>query len=235
MLKNRIIPTLLFDSSLQCVKPIGFGRPYRKLGPMEQYIRVMEKRNVDEIILLDITARVEGREPNAAGIKALTSNLFCPVTYGGGISSLEHIRDILANGADKVAIRTHVELIGPAAEKFGSQAITAVITVNEYTNAVAQAKDYELLGAGEILLTDVYRDGTQNGYNYASIEDVSKSVKIPVIANGGCGNILHMYKAIEAGASAVASGSMFLFSEITPKNCADILHGQFHVPVRIHA
>lgn len=234
MLKKRIIPTLLYDSSLQCVKPISFGRPYRKLGPMSQYIKVMERRNVDEIILLDITATVEGRDPDVRKIKELTSGLYCPITYGGGISTLEHIRDILANGADKVAIKTNMSIIGPASQKFGSQAIVAVIDCNGYIDAVQYAKDFELMGAGEILLTDVNRDGTQNGYNLPLIWEITKAVKIPVIANGGCGNTHHMFQAIKEGASAVAAGSMFLFSDITPKKCADVLQGQYHVPVRIH-
>jgi cyclase len=234
MLKKRIIPTLLFDGSLQCVKPISFGRPYRKLGPMNQYIRVMENRNVDEIILLDITATAENREPNIPKIRELTTRLHCPITYGGGISTLEHIRDILANGADKVAIRTSMHLFGPASHKFGSQAIVAVINRNKYINAVQYAKDFEAVGAGEILLTDVNKDGTQEGYNNDLVMAVSSAVGVPVIANGGCGNIAHMAQAFQAGASAVAAGSMFLYSEITPKKCAEILQGQFRVPVRIH-
>lgn len=257
MLKKRIIPTLLFDDNLQCVKPVSFSRPYRKLGPINQYIQVMERRNVDEIILLDITATVEGREPNIERINALTTNLYCPVTYGGGISTLEHIRDILCNGADKVIIHTAAlsdpNFIQQAANRFGSQAI--VVSINSrhlYSiNWVAHNRDIragaggsfsswsyalemEKLGAGEIFITDVDKDGKCEGYNIELIGEVSKTVKIPVIANGGCQWINDMHDAIKAGASAVAAGSMFLYTETTPKMCADVLHGQFRVPVRIH-
>lgn len=239
MLKHRIIPTLLFDSAMQCVKPLRFNRPYRRLGVMQQYIKVMERRNIDELILLDITATEEKRTIDVDRIRQLTVNLYCPVTYGGNVGSLDNIQSILANGADKVAIKTNKPLIYKAARKFGSQAIVAVMDIDTecpdalLLDAIVEAKTLEQDGAGEILLTDTCKDGTMQGYNLLLIESVSQSVKIPVIANGGCGCPLDMVKAMGFGASSVAAGSMFLYTEFTPALCAKTLdyHG---IQVRLH-
>jgi len=196
----------------------------------------MERRNVDEIILLDIEASAERREPRGEKIRELTRGLFAPICYGGGISTLEHIKICLANGADKVAIWSGAKIIKEAAEKFGSQAIVGVVThPNVTAHAAVISSAMEMLGAGEILLVDRELDGTTKGYNLDTIKEVSKDISVPLIACGGCGNIAHMHAAIKSGASAVAAGSMFLYTEITPKMCADVLHGQFRVPVRIHA
>jgi len=227
VLKHRIIPTLLWDG-VQCVKPVSFERPYRKLGSMEQYIQVMERRNIDELIILDIEATAKNRPPDFDKLRAFCDNLYCPVTYGGGICTLDHIRDALSNGADKVAIRHQINIIPKAVDKFGAQAIVGVI---DYCNrpphpilpmqTIDETAIYlESLGVGEILLTDTQQDGMMEGYNLELIELVTSAVDIPVIANGGCGEPVHMLQALEAGASAVAAGSMFLYTEYTPRDCA---------------
>jgi len=190
---------------------------------MEQYIQVMERRNIDELIILDIEATPKEREPNFVKLRQFCDNLYCPVTYGGGIRTLDHIRTALSSGADKVAIRTCDDIMREAAEKFGSQAIVAVMDIDSYDGPEILgffAQMLERMGAGEILLTDVPRDGTLEGYNIELIEAVSDAVDIPVIANGGCGEPVHMLQALEAGASAVAAGSMFLYTEYTPRDCA---------------
>lgn len=227
MLKNRIIPTLLWDG-VQCVKPVSFERPYRKLGAMEQYIRVIENRNVDELIIIDIEATPKKRKPNYVRLRQFADNLYCPLTYGGGISTLDDIRDALNNGADKVAIKTNFyELCEKAANKFGSQAIVAVMDIDDDTisdeELIFICKKLEERGAGEILLTCVKKDGTLDGYNLSLISLISKNVDIPVIANGGCGRPEDMLEALYVGASAVAAGSMFLYTEHTPRSCAEDL------------
>lgn len=236
MLKHRVIPVLLTDGSGQCVKPVAFKRPYRRLGTMEQYIRVTEGRNVDELIILDITASEQKREPNFEKLCSWSDNLFCPVTYGGGIRTTDHIRLALSNGADKVAIKTNYNIINKAARQFGSQAIVGVIdNVDSYYNYVVStdlALAYEDMGAGEILLNDVTRDGTLDGYDCNLIYNVSRAVKIPVIAIGGCGDPADMEQALEAGASAVAAGSMFIYTDYTPINTARYLYNKGH-PTRV--
>lgn len=227
MLKHRIIPVLLTDGNGQCVKPVAFERPYRKLGTMEQYIRVMESRNVDELIIIDIEATVQGREPDFAKLRSWCNNLFCPVTYGGGIRTLDHIRLALENGADKVAIKNqwlkHPLFIKTAIQKFGAQAIVMVLDV--HTDELLPDFPWHIFneGAGEILLTDVSLDGTMEGYNNALIHEVSSQLSSPVVALGGCGEPVHMHQALEAGASAVAAGSMFLYTDHTPRSCAEFL------------
>lgn len=236
MLKHRIIPTLLHDGYGQCVKPVSFKRPYRKLGPMSQYIKVMERRGIDEIILLDIQANSDRRQPQTKDIKELTSNLFCPVTVGGGISTLEHIQNALASGADKVAIKTNINIIPSAAEKFGSQAIVGVVDVHEHNtlkDAMMYCSKLESMGVGEILLTDIQKDGTLSGYNLDLIRVCSDAVRIPVVSLGGCRDAYNMVEAIRAGASAVAAGSLFLYTDATPQSCAEELHKQ-GIPVRLH-
>lgn len=228
MLKNRIIPTLLYNSNLQCVKPVSFQRPYRILGPLMQYIKVIEKRNVDELIILDVCASVEGpRPPLAKEISEFTKNIFCPCTIGGGIRSLDDISELMDSGADKVAIKTNYGLTYRAARKFGSQAIVGVVDCTkeyEIDHWLNLATVFKVEGAGEILLTDCSKDGTLSGYNLDLIRSVANAVGVPVIASGGCGSPSDMALALDAGASAVAAGSMFLYTETTPKDCADYLH-----------
>lgn len=235
MLKHRIIPVLLTNGKGQCVKPVAFQRPYRKLGTMEQYIRVVESRDVDELFIIDIEATAQDREPDFEKVRSWANNLFCPLTYGGGIRTVDHIRDALQNGADKVAIRHKWDLVLEAATKFGSQAIVAVIDYHPTDNIFSiqeHVKVLEKLGAGEIVLTNMGKDGKLEGYDLYTLNVISNSVDIPVIALGGCGEPRHMAEALENGASAVAAGSMFLYTDYTPKNCANLLN-IWGIPVRV--
>ena len=229
MLKHRIIPVLLTDGKGQCVKPVVFERPYRKLGTMEQYINVIETRNVDELIIIDIEATAQKRKPDYAKLRNWCSNLFCPVTYGGGISTLDDIRLALENGADKVAIKSNYSIMKEGAYKFGSQAIVGVIdsydsydSYDNYYYAWSQARLFTEHGAGELIVTDENKDGVMEGYNTDLIRHIVS--KMPVVALGGCGEPEHMAQALDAGASAVAAGSMFLYLDITPKDCARYLN-----------
>jgi cyclase len=209
---------------------------------------MMDRRDVDELIILDIAATPDGRGPRFAEVKHLCENLFMPVTVGGGVRTCEDIRSLLRAGADKVAINTmaveHPSYVALAAKDFGSQAITVSIDIlagrvvsgcgrkSTGRKPAEWAEEVASHGAGEILLTSVDRDGTMQGYDLELIQSVSQAVDIPVIAAGGCGTYRHMQEAFEAGAHAVASGAMFQFCEATPKGAARYLN-EHEIPVRL--
>lgn len=235
MLKTRIIPVLLWsDNGL--VKPVKFERPGRFVGSLMSAAMIYERRTCDELILLDVDATPKKRGPRFEEIKQFTSELFCPVSVGGGIASISDIRDMLAAGADKVVLRTHAgfKLIEEAAHKFGSQAVVISMdyTPMEAGDLIPFAKAYANAGAGEIILTSKHRDGTRTGYDLDVIAAVAKSVSIPVVANGGCSGPANMGEAIAAGAHAVAASTIFLYDDVTPQSCKEYLdhHG---IPVRM--
>ncbi len=224
------------------VKGQGFDHS-RCIGSMTDRVRVLERRDIDECIILDVAATPAGRGPRIAELCELADHLFCPVTLGGGVRTLDDIRMLLAGGADKVAINTAAcgspDLIDQAARRFGAQAVVVSIDVkagvvhshcgarrHDGLTAVAWAKEVAQRGAGEILLTAIERDGTMNGYDLGLIEDVCAAVSIPVVAAGGCGRYDDLAGALSAGAHAVAVGAAFQFREMTPKGAARYLHGE---------
>ncbi|MCZ7660924.1 MAG: imidazole glycerol phosphate synthase cyclase subunit [Xanthobacteraceae bacterium] len=237
MLKTRIIPTLLFKG-VGLVKGRAFDSG-RRVGAALQSIRVYNLREVDELVFLDIAATPAGGRPNFREIDELADNCFMPMTVGGGVKSVEDIRDLLAVGADKVAINTAAvetpELIRDGAAEFGAQCIVVSIDVKRRADGtpevvtrcgqnrtgrdpVAWAQEVERLGAGEILLTSVERDGTMSGYDVDLVRDVAAAVSIPVIASGGCGSYRHMADVLSGTrAGAVAAASIFHFTEQTPR------------------
>jgi imidazole glycerol-phosphate synthase subunit HisF len=250
MLKVRIIPTLLWKN-YGLVKGQGFDS-WRRVGTVLPAIKVYNTREVDELILVDITASGEGREPDYESVEEYSSECFIPLTVGGGIRHLDHITKLLHAGADKITVNTAAyqmpELIEQAAQRFGSQCVVASIDVRKnaagryecYSHGgsiptgkdpVAWAKQLESMGAGEILLTSVERDGLMQGYALDLVAAVSAEVSIPVIASGGAGNYQHMAEAIAQGASAVAAASIFHFTEQTPLE-AKIFLASRGVPVR---
>jgi len=180
-------------------------------------------RGVDEILILDVTATQEGREPNYAMIEKLTKTATVPVTVGGGISKLEHIRNLLASGADKICIKTRIDLIEEAGTKFGTQCIVQCLDYPEMRPGEA-VFNTEARGAGEILIQSIPRDGTMVGYDIGLITALAKLFPVPVIASGGCSGYPDMLAAINAGASAVAAGALFQFTDATPKGAAKYLH-----------
>jgi len=199
-----------------------------------QASKIHAMRGVDELLILDISATKEGREPDYNAIESLSENCFSPLTVGGGISSVEHVRKLLNAGADKVCIRSAHNSIKELSRQFGSQCITACIDVKpDDSNVAKYACLLEEYGAGEILLQSVARDGTMEGYDLNLIFEVSHAVNIPVIASGGCGTPQHALEAIQAGASAVAIGAMFIFKDITPLSLSKYLHEK-GVITRIH-
>jgi cyclase len=250
MLKTRIIPTLLWKN-IGLVKGIGFDS-WRRVGTVLPAIKVYTLREVDELILLDITATDEMREPDYETIADWAQECFVPVTIGGGIRNLEQIRRLLRCGADKVSINSAAyeqpNLISEAAKRFGSQCVVVSIDARKTANGDYEcyshsgrlptgkrpgewARFCEGLGAGEILITSIELDGTMQGYDLKLIEEVTRQVSIPVIASGGAGSPQHMLEAIQHGANAVAAASIFHFTEQTPAQVRDFLFSQ-GIPVR---
>lgn len=246
MLAVRIIPVLLCrGNSLYKGKQFD---SWRSVGNAMQSMKTHQKRGVDELILLDIDATPKGRRPNFSMVEELSEPCFSPITIGGGVKTLADIKGLLDAGADKVAIGTACmddpEMIKAATDKYGSQAIVGVVDVKDghvvtkcgkrfhyNVNPVDYASELCDMGVGEILLNSVDRDGMMDGYDTMLIKYVSASVNVPVIALGGCGEPKHMKEAIESGASAVAAGAMFQFTDCTPKSCASYL-ANFGIPTR---
>ncbi|MCB1136508.1 MAG: imidazole glycerol phosphate synthase subunit HisF [Chlamydiia bacterium] len=231
MLIPRVIPCLLlYEESF--VKTVRFKRP-RYLGDPVNVINLFNRFEVDEIALLDIRATQERRPPNLELIRDLASECWVPLAYGGGIRSVSDIESILREGVEKVILNSVLEsnagLLSEASREFGSQAIVACLDVctrwsggyDVYVcsgrrrlgvHPVARALQLEALGAGEILLNCIHRDGCMEGYDLSLIRMVSKGVGIPVIACGGAGKRSDLPLPIhEAYASAVAAGSIFVF------------------------
>jgi cyclase len=231
MLKARVIPSLLLRGA-GLVKTRQFKDP-KYVGDPINAIKIFNDKEVDELVLLDITASVEGREPAFAVIEEVASECFMPLAYGGGIRSVEDIRRILKLGVEKVVLNTLAwrdsEVLAQASKEFGAQAIVASIDVRRKllggydvcaerggrslrTDPVEYARRMEQLGAGEILLTSIDRDGTQKGYDIDLLERVTSAVSVPVIASGGAGSVSDFAAAVkQGGASAVAAGAMFVF------------------------
>ena len=220
MIKTRIIPILLWKGPTQVISK-KFD-PWRTVGTMDSAVRIYEKREVDELVILDIG----NRRPRYNNIIRYSSTLFCPLAIGGGVHSLEDIRQLLASGADKAIVCWRdLEFVHKASRKFGAQAITICLNVGWVLQDCAHtlAKIFEDYGAGEILLQSKERDGTMEGYDLGLIEKVAENVSIPVVAAGGCGTYEHMAEALRAGAHAVAAGAMFAFTDATPKGAAQYL------------
>jgi cyclase len=251
MLKTRIMPTLLYKNTT-LVKGVGFDS-WRRVGSAMQAVKVYNMREVDELVFLDIAATREGRSPDFDLIDDLADECFMPLAVGGGVRSLDDVRRLLQVGADKIVVNTavvnHPDLIWEIANRFGSQCVVVSIDARKDGHAeyeayiesgtqptglgpVSLAQRAESLGAGEILITSVDRDGTMQGYDIDLISQVTKAVSIPVIASGGAGSYAHMAEALRAGASALAAASMFHFTEQTPRE-AKLYLREHGFPTRI--
>ena len=244
MLKIRIMPTLLFKD-IGLVKGIGF-HSWRRVGSVMQAIKVYNMREVDELIFLDINATNNGKSPDFEYIDELADECFMPMAVGGGIRNIEDVSKLLRVGADKVVIGTasikNNKIIKRVSDNYGSQCIIVSIDVkiNNQKNyevyihsgtsatgrdPISLAQEVESLGAGEILLNSIDRDGTMSGYDIEFIKSVSDVISIPVIASGGAGNYEHMALALEEGkASALAAASIFHFTQQTPLGAKLYLH-----------
>lgn len=230
MLKTRVIPCLLLKGS-GLVKTQKFKNP-TYLGDPINIVKIFNEKEVDELILLDITATLNNAQPNLKQIAEIAGECFMPLGYGGGIRDLEDIQKILALGVEKVVINTHAvenpSFIEKASKLFGSQSIIVSIDVKKNLfgryeifshngrqstklDPLRHAIHMQEMGAGELMLNSIDRDGMMQGYDIELIRKISESVSIPVIACGGAGNQNNFNEAVKAGASAVAAGSLFVF------------------------
>jgi cyclase len=252
MLKNRIIPCLDVKNG-RVVKGINFTELKDAGDPVEQ-AKIYSDGGADEICFLDITASNENRETIIDIVKKTSKNCFVPLTVGGGVRTLQNIKDLLLAGADKVSINTaavnDINLVADASKKFGTQCIVVAVDAKNISqnkwevfthggrnktgiDAVEFSKKAEKAGAGEILLTSMDRDGTKLGYDIELLKMVTRSTNIPVIASGGVGTLDHLYDGITiGGASAVLAASIFHYGEYSIKDAKKYLNSK-KVPVRL--
>jgi cyclase len=242
VLAKRIIPCLDVKAG-RVVKGINF-EDLKDAGDPVELAAYYDRQNADELCFLDITASHEARYILLDVVKKTAEKVFIPFTVGGGINDLEMIREILAAGADKVSINTaavkNPDLIKVGARRFGSQCIVVAIDAKRKgdkfevfinggrtpTNldVIAWARQTEKLGAGEILLTSMDRDGTKNGYDIELTSAVAKAVSIPIIASGGAGTLEHIYEVLTLGhADAALLASLLHYRELTLHQIKDYL------------
>lgn len=230
MLKNRVIPSLLLQGN-GLVKTLKFRDPVY-IGDPINAIRIFNEKEVDELLVLDIRASKEGREPNYHLIEKVAGECFMPLTYGGGIRTLEQARRIFSIGVEKISVQTsaldNLSIVREISNKFGSQSIVVSIDVERNfighprlrrnspgggfkNNWLDFAKMAVEAGAGEILLNAVNKDGTLSGPDLSLISQASKEIPVPLIAVGGVASLQDIKKCVDAGASAVAAGAFFVF------------------------
>ncbi|MDZ4017817.1 AglZ/HisF2 family acetamidino modification protein [Pseudomonas sichuanensis] len=229
MLKHRVIPALLLrDGGL--VKTQKFGK-HKYIGDPVNAIRIFNEKEVDELMVLDIDASRQRREPDYALIESVASECFMPLGYGGGISTVEQARQIFSSGVEKVVLQTFAlenpKLVSDIAERFGSQSVVVSIDVKRdwlgryrlwsassrtllKKDWLATLKGMVEAGAGEVLLNSVDCDGMQQGFDVRLIQTAAQAVDVPLVALGGASSLSDFVKAIQAGASAVAAGSLFV-------------------------
>lgn len=233
MLKNRIIPVLLLKGK-GFVKTTKFKGPVY-LGDPINIVKIFNEKEVDEIIILDILASIEKKSPQFDLIKEIVSEAFMPVGYGGGIYNIDDAKKLFRSGIEKVSLNScaikNPNIIKEISKFAGSQSVVVSIDVKKnflgkyeiFYNGAKQKNSKDLvdyvkevahLGAGEILINSIDKDGTMSGYDCELIKKVSQAVDIPVIACGGAKNIMDFKLALESGASAVAAGSMFVFQGV---------------------
>jgi imidazole glycerol-phosphate synthase subunit HisF len=254
MLAKRIIPCLDVKDG-RVVKGTQFVGLRDAGDPVEQAVRYDHER-ADELCFLDIGASHEGRGAILDVIRRTADSVFIPLTVGGGVRSLEDFNALLGAGADKVSVNTAAladpDLVGRAARHFGSQCVVVAIDARRAApgrtesgwevhthggrtpagvDAVEWARRVEALGAGEILLTSMDRDGTRDGYDLPLLGAVTAAVRIPVIASGGAGTLAHLDEALAAGAHAVLAASIFHYGEQTIADARRYLAARGH-PVR---
>ncbi len=249
---KRIIPCLDVDKG-RVVKGINFVS-LRDAGDPVEMGAVYDREGADELVFLDITASHEEREIVFAMAAKVAEQVFIPFTVGGGLRGEGDIRHMLATGADKISLNTSAVrnpgLITASSRRFGAQCVVIAIDAKAkgkdewevYTNGgrnaagldvVAWARRAESLGAGEILLTSMDRDGTKDGYDLELTRAVVEAVNLPVIASGGAGNLDHLADVIlRAGADAVLAASIFHFGEYSIREAKEFLGGK-GIPVRI--
>ena len=251
MLAKRIIPCLDVKDG-RVVKGTNFVG-LRDAGDPVELAKAYSDMGADEIVFLDITATSDGRATVADMVERTASQVFVPLTVGGGIRTLEDFRLLLRAGADKISVNSAAvadpTLISRAAERFGSQCVVLAIDARSREDgsyevvvhggrkgtgldAVDWARRGRALGAGEILLTSMDADGTKAGFDLPMLRAVTQAVDIPVIASGGCGSLEHFAQVFEqTDSDAALAASLFHFGELTVPQVKEYLRGR-HIPVR---
>lgn len=250
-LAKRIIPCLDVTNG-RVVKGVNFIG-LRDAGDPIEISRRYDDQGADELTFLDITASSDDRDLILHIIEEVAAQVFIPLTVGGGVRKVEDVRRLLNAGADKVSINTSAvqnpELVREAADRYGSQCIVVAIDAKRVENGwqvfthggrnatgldvIEWAKKMQALGAGEILLTSMDRDGTRNGFDLALIRSVSDTVDVPVIASGGVGNLQHLVDGIVDGhADAVLAASIFHYGEYTVRQAKEYM-AQHSIEVRL--
>ena len=230
MKRIRVIPVLLLGDG-GMVKTRAFAKS-QYMGDPINAVKIFNEKQADELALLDIEATQKGRI-DFDWVEDIVSEAFMPIAYGGGVNSVEDAAELFARGVEKVILNTAAvekpDLVGALADRFGAQAV--MVSIDSKRNMMKRSKTYvrggrtattyapaemareaEARGAGEILITSIAREGAFEGYDLDLVREVSDAVRIPVIVNGGAGAVEHFAPAVQAGASAVAAGSMFVFS-----------------------
>ena len=239
---KRIIPCLDVDQG-RVVKGVNF-LDIRDAGDPIEVAKRYDHEGADEITMLDITASHETRETTYKTVESIASQVFIPLTVGGGIRKLDDIKKLLRSGADKVSINTSAvenpDFIKEAADKFGSQCIVVAVDAKATSNswevvtyggrnrtgldALEWTQQVTEFGAGEILLTSMDRDGTKEGFDNKLVSRVSSGISIPVIASGGVGNLDHLVDGIKiGGAEAVLAASIFHYSEYSIRQAKEAM------------
>ena len=247
MFTKRIIPCLDVHNG-RVVKGVNFVN-LKDAGDPVEIAAAYDKAGADELVFLDITASSDARNIKTELVRKVAERVFIPFTVGGGIRTVDDFRDILREGADKVAVNTAAilepELISRAADKFGSQCVVVAIDAkrrpdgsgwNIYKNggrvdmgidALKWAEKAYRLGAGELLVTSMDKDGTKDGYDLELTRRISELVKIPVIASGGAGSLEHFKDALtEGGADAALAASLFHYKELEIREVKEYLQKQ---------
>ena len=251
MVKIRIIPCLDVKDG-RVVKGINFVDLIDAGDPVEQ-AKHYSNNGADEICFLDISASLENRDTLIEVVERTANEVFIPLTVGGGISSINNIKSLLKAGADKVSINSaaisNPEIIKKSSEYFGNQCIVVAVdakkigndwfvfshggTINTQIYALEWINKIQELGAGEVLLTSMDKDGTKSGFDIELLKKVSNFVRIPLIASGGVGTLEHFYDGVsKGGANALLAASVFHFNEISIKEVKEFLMNK-NIQVRI--
>jgi cyclase len=238
-LKKRIIPIIYYSGTNQ-IQSVGFNRPHRVIGDLMSAVRVMERRQVDELILIDVDASITNQKPNFKLIEKLANEIYCPFTVGGGVSCYNDVRDLLLCGADKIALQT-LCYADPAEaikiiNKVGKQSVVMSVDLKGDSSIDQHINLIHYIDPGEVLLTSKAHNGTMQGYDLEPIWEVASRVGCPVIANGGAGHPDHFAEALDdaqGAAHAVAASSIFLFTDWTPRSAAKYLKEKKNIEVRV--
>ncbi len=230
MIAGRIIPCLLWKGA-GLVKTVRYRDP-KYIGDPINAVRIFSDKEADELLLVDVEATGKGYEPRFAEIEGIVSEAFMPIAYCGGVRTVQHARQLVRLGIEKVAVNSGAlerpALISEIASEIGSSSTVGVIDVRKplfgrpsvwshsrrkvsIADPVAYAKELQRLGAGEIVLNSVDRDGTMQGYDLDLVARVAEAVDIPVVALGGAGSVQDLGRALASGAAGAAAGSLFVF------------------------